>query len=469
MYIQDDWRVTDRLTVNAGLRYDIVTGFDLDQSGIPNYNILTGAAAAGRFDGVAGFEEFGHSAGEDMNNWQPRIGAVYDLRGDGTRRHPRAAGASTTTSATPTRRSSSRPQRARRLGNGLQHHGRTAGIRNPDGSFFAVGQPISNIASQNEVNPNGPFYGTQVTPPGIRQPWTSQFSAGWSHQLSASTVFDVDYVHIDGSDLGVRWALNTRVNGGNRRYQDLNLNPANPTLNMSVGQSKFDGLNIGVRRRLQKGFSLNAWYALAKAKGLGGFAVDELTTNLVQDSVNPYSDVQWGPSQRSDARHKITVSAIVELPWGISASPIFRYRSALPLHISQGYDVNADGVNNDIYTTAYRLTDVDDLGNPTFKDMGPCQMVNCGRGAALSQFNLRVAKVFRLPHGMNIEAIFEGFNLFNAINPNYAAGVPAAGAYYIGTAANPQANTVFMKPTLYSGDAGQGEQRVGQIGFRFTF
>ena len=35
MYFQDDWRVTDRLTVNAGLRYDLVTGFDLDQSDDP--------------------------------------------------------------------------------------------------------------------------------------------------------------------------------------------------------------------------------------------------------------------------------------------------------------------------------------------------------------------------------------------------------------------------------------------------
>ena len=45
--------------------------------------------------------------------------------------------------------------------------------------------------------------------------------------------------------------------------------------------------------------------------------------------------------------------------------------------------------------------------------IGPCETVNCGRGAALSQFNLRVSKVFRLPYGMNIEAIAEGFNLFN--------------------------------------------------------
>ena len=469
MYLQDDWRVTDRLTVNAGLRYDIVTGFDIDQSGIPNYNILTGAAAAGRFNGVPGFEEFGNSPGEDVNNIQPRIGAVYDLRGDG--KDVIRAGYGVYYDFGYTNANILFPGLSAQGGSGtiFSITGRTAGIQNADGTFFAVGQPISNIASQNEVNPNGPFYGTQVTPPGIRQPWTSQVSAGWSHELSSSTVIDVDYVHIKGTDLGVRWALNTRVNGGSRRYADLNLNPANPTMNMSVGQSKFDGVNIGVRRRLDRGISFNAWYSLSKAEGLGGLGVDELTTNLVQDSTNPYADVQWGPAARTDARHKVSLSAVFQLPWGVYASPVFRYRSALPLHIWTGYDVNADGASNDIYPTAFKLKSVDDLGNPSYEEIGACTTVNCGRGAALSTFNLRVSKVFRLPHGMNIEAIFEGFNLFNAINPNFPIGAAAASSFYTGTAANHPPNAVFMKPTAYSGDAGQPEQRVGQIGFRFTF
>ena len=83
VYVQDDWRVSDRMTVNAGLRYDLVTGFLIDQSKIPNYVTLTAAAAAGRFNGVPGFEEFGKKAQEDKNNFQPRIGAVFDLRGNG--------------------------------------------------------------------------------------------------------------------------------------------------------------------------------------------------------------------------------------------------------------------------------------------------------------------------------------------------------------------------------------------------
>ncbi len=41
------------------------------------------AAAAGRFDGVPGFDEFGKKAQEDKNNIQPRLGAVWDVRGNG--------------------------------------------------------------------------------------------------------------------------------------------------------------------------------------------------------------------------------------------------------------------------------------------------------------------------------------------------------------------------------------------------
>ena len=205
-------------------------------------------------------------------------------------------------------------------------------------------------------------------------------------------------------------------------------------MNMSVGASKFDGVNIGVRRRLDRGISFNAWYSLSNAKGLGGLGLDELTTNLVQNSFNPYADDQWGPAARTDARHKISLSAVIQMPWGIYASPVFRYRSALPLHIWYGYDANLDGVSNDLYPTAFEFTGVDDAGVPSFKEMGACETVNCGRGAALSTFNLRVSKVFRLPHGMNIEAIAEGFNLFNAINPNFGTGAASSSAFFTGTA-----------------------------------
>ena len=123
----------------------------------------------------------------------------------------------------------------------------------------------------------------------------------------------------DGKDLGVRWPLNTRINGGARRYADLPLNPANPTMNMSIGQSTYDGVNFGVRRRMNHGIQLNAWYSLSKADGPrrpgGRRADDEPRAGF---DATRSSTCRLGPAARTDARHKVTLSAIIQAPWGIT-------------------------------------------------------------------------------------------------------------------------------------------------------
>jgi outer membrane receptor protein involved in Fe transport len=468
VYLQDDWRISSRLTFNAGLRYDLVTGFAIDQTSVTNFNKLQAASQSGLFNGVVGFDQWGPSSKEDYNNIQPRIGMAWDVRGNG--KDLVRAGWGIYYDFGYTNANILFPGLSAQGGSGQVFVvSNSAGIKNPDGSFFKVGDPISNIASQNQINPAGPFFSSNVAVPRIKQPWTSQYSVGWSHEFAASTVVDIDYVRLTGHDLGVRWPLNTITPAGTRRYASLGLSPANPTMNMSIGASKFDGVNIGVRRRMDRHVQVNAWYQWSNARGLGGLGLDELTTNLVQDATQPLADVQWGPSARTDARHKVSVSAVIQLPGGVYVSPIFRYRSALPLHIWTGYDVNADGVNNDNYTTAYQFTGIDSAGVPSFKEMGTCKNINCGRGAALSQFNLRVSKVFKFARGINVEAIGEVFNLFNAINPNFGVGSASSSRYYTGTAASHAVNPVFMKPTAYAGDAGQPEQRVGQVGLRFSF
>ena len=137
------------------------------------------------------------------------------------------------------------------------------------------------------------------------------------------------------------------------------------------------------------------------------------------------------------------------------------------MHIWYGYDANSDGVTNDIYTTAYRYTGIDNTGVPSYKEIGPCKTVNCGRGAALSQLNLRVSKA--VPIGrLTAELIGEVFNVTNAINPAFNPGTMAP-RFFTGTLANHSANSAFMRPAGFAGDAGQPEQRVGQVGIRITF
>jgi hypothetical protein len=150
-----------------------------------------------------------------------------------------------------------------------------------------------------------------------------------------------------------------------------------------------------VRRRLSGGFDLNASYTLAKATSDVGTAYDEIVQNLIQDVTAPFAPVQNGPSTRTDARHRITVSAIVEAPWGLRVSPIFFYRSALPTHSFEGRDLNGDGNVNDITAAAYRFTGLTDRGGATFEEAGACETVNCSRRASFSQLNLRISRGFR--------------------------------------------------------------------------
>jgi len=89
LYLQDGWRVNNKLTLDIGVRYDLVTGFAFDQSQNIIFADLQAAAARGLFQTsglpcpCVGFEDFGKTPTEDKNNIAPRAGFTYDLKGDG--------------------------------------------------------------------------------------------------------------------------------------------------------------------------------------------------------------------------------------------------------------------------------------------------------------------------------------------------------------------------------------------------
>jgi len=471
LFVQDDYRVTDKLTLNLGLRYDLVTGMAIDQTKNPNFMILDKAGKAGALAGIAGFEDFGKSPEEDKNNIQPRAGFVYDLGGDGKNVFRGGWGRYYDFGYTNANILFAAVN-ATGIGAGtIFSVTNSNGIRNPNGTFFSVNDPISNIQSLNEVNTAQLPLNSHIASPRIKQPYSDQTSFGYSRQLDATTAIDVDYIHTRGKDLGWRPALNQRDGDptGARHYSTLlapygTFSPASFTIDISNGRSVYDGLNLGIRRRMRGHLQLTAWYSIQEAKGTTGNGTDELSTGNIQNHLDPFSDVQFGPSGRTDARHRATVSAIVQAPWGITIAPIWRYRSALPVGIREGVDVNQNGANTDIPTEAFAYDGMDSNGNPKVKSLGPCKTVNCGRGASQSTFNLRVSKAFVIMGNARIEAIGEVFNLFNALNPG-----DFTVTRFTGTAADKTPDPNFLRPTTYSGDFQQPEQRIGQIGFRFSF
>jgi len=460
-YIQDDWRATSRLTFNLGVRYDYVSGMPLDQSRNPNFQVMQAAGAAGRFAGTV-LDDFGKSAKADTNNIQPRLGVVYDLRGDG---HDVVRGGwGVYTDFAYTNQNALNAAIDAQGGGGIVFLANNpSGIRKADGTFFRASDPLSTIANQNLVNPNLPPLAGQVQSPRLQQPYTRQANVGWVHQLDSSTALSVDVVRADGRNVNTRLRINQIVNG--RRYlADLPIQPNSNAFRvaLSEGTSLYQALVVGLNRRMSRHLDVSGSYTLANATSVIGSAADETDANLVQDVRDPFGDVQNAPLTRTDARHRISASAIVEVPFGINIAPIFLYQSALPTHSFEGLDLNADGNNNDKTARAYRYTGLSADGTATFKEAGDCQTVNCSWRAPYSQMNLRVSKSFALGGASRVEAIAEVFNLFNAKNPS----IPLT-TRRLGATGAPLAS--FMQPTAYAGDFGQPEQRVGQIGFRITF
>jgi hypothetical protein len=472
-YVQDDWRVTDRLTLNLGLRWDLMTGYQFDESKNRNYVAIVEAAKAGLLGGIKGLENFAKSQRDDYDNFQPRIGGVFDLRGDGKDVVRAGWGIYTDFGYTNSNGLFAAADSSGKGFGTVFSVTNPDGIRNPDGSFYQAGQPLSNIQSQNEVVSTGefPLFGQWVDPR-LEQPYTRQANVGWSHELTPSTVVSVDYVRVDGRDLNFRPRVNQRIPGTTIRrlgalVPALDPNTVGNRPTISRGRSQYDALIVSGRRRLSHGVDFGASYTLSKGRSTIGQAADELNTHNIQDPNNPFDDPrQFGPNLTTDARHRVTASAVFQMKWGFTVAPIFIYRSALPVYLIDGRDLNLDGDTNDIPTRAFRATGYDaDTDTVSIEDFGECKTVNCGRLFSQQSFNLRVSKTFQLVGRLRVEAIGEVFNLFNALNPsngtttNRRVTDPTTG----------QPDTDLLRPTSFSGDFQRPEQRVGQIGFRLTF
>ena len=76
-YVQDDWKPSDKLTVNLGLRYDFMTPATEADNKLANFDPTPTAAPAWLIFAKDGSIEERALVNADKNNFAPRLGAIY--------------------------------------------------------------------------------------------------------------------------------------------------------------------------------------------------------------------------------------------------------------------------------------------------------------------------------------------------------------------------------------------------------
>jgi hypothetical protein len=436
-YFQDDWVVSDRLTLNLGLRYDLNTGFDLDQSNSAVWQELSTQTTYNE----SYLRDFrGDNArvlDEDRDNLSPRIGFSWDLGGDGRRLVHGGVGRfydfpyTNATILFPSIAVQSN------FGQVYNLHSDT-GILNPDGSFFQPGDPLPPAGVISDLGPAS----LDVASPTLATPYSDQISLGFSWQVNDWLGLTADAISASYRDIPFRIRANPSLDANGNPVVDADGNgvrrfPAfgNFRIWYGKGEADYAALNLGFRLRREK-FQMQGFYTYSKAEGNtlagsdefriwnAGYQADIRNTDAPVDTLNPLCGACTGPLN-TDTPHRVTFAATYTLPWEISLSGFFRYAAATPYT-----KFDPEDTNGDIF----------------FQDLAPgVSEVNSERGSSFSQFDMRLSKDF-LIGDFGIELIAEMFNIFNESNPALfdSDGVPHA----------------------FAGDPLQGEQRLAQFGVR---
>src|SRR3989440_3625474 len=356
-YVQDDWKVNRRLTLNLGMRYEFESGF-ID------------AGFKQPLEGAAPFFD-SRTRKNPRLSFGPRIGFAYDPAGNG--------------------------RTVIRGGYGIYYDSTPWEVGYIDRTFNGVKYFIDAFfPAQPDVN-DPAFLGPPPPPGGnaidghVSQPYTEQWSAGVGQQLPWGVVLDASYVHI----LGIHGWMTRELNPQGTKPDGTVVPPPYPGLGLfssfqTTNISHYNALQVSARKNLEKRVQFQLAYTLSNAVGLSD---DIFEPGVPQNSNNIFADK--GPTLR-DARHRFVLSGIVRLPLGIETSNIVALQSGRPYNITTGTDDNGDG---------------------HFKDRPPGVGRNAGRAAPTYVWDTRLSRPFKIGERVEISPTVDMFNVVN--HPNF--------------------------------------------------
>jgi len=368
-YFQDDWRITSRLTINWGLRYEYFGpphNFrpDIDSNfywGTPVTPIVTPSAnpyfpknnpfyarvATGTF------QQRNHEIwNKDTNNFAPRLGFAYDLRGN--QKLVLRAGAGVMYD---------------RIYNNVFENIRfnppyfsdnqigTYINGNPAGALSTPGIYTYPFTTRDMYF--NPLYAPKPNPRHMDQdlvsPYYEQLHVGLQWQFARGYMFEPEYIATVGRSLIGYWDINN-FNGrtasgypGVRSTRRINNNIGADNYRSNAFRSNYHALQLLVRKTYSKGLAFNASYTYAKT-------LDTLSDLFnyrlaVADTMNVNYD--YGPSDY-DMRHRFITAVSYDLPFfkrnrfagGWTVNTIIALQSGVPFtayNSASSYDRNKDG------------------------------------------------------------------------------------------------------------------------------
>ncbi len=414
-WIQDNWAVNNRLTLNLGVRYDLQTGVFAQETEILPW------VRGGR--------------SEDKNDIAPRLGFAYTLND----RTAVRGGFGKYFGEVTDQIAHGSPAWTRTFTVEVLNDGRPNFASNPfNGPLPSVDQVRATLCENNggapgcvrrDINNNLASNDLQV-------PYSYQASIGFQRQLGNTMGFEADYVFT-----GHRHELFSRntnltynpVTGAN--YPNTAIptrfdpNWASVSQYFSEGRQDYHSLQTGFTKRFGDRWQGSATYLLSATW-------DEIPPPDVGFTLAPDMGAERALAA-GEQRHRLVMNGIFEAGYGFQFSGIYFYGSGQRFSTTYGGDLRRLGLN------------------PTnrLRPNGSIVPRNDFVGEAIHRVDLRIQRRFSLGGSRSIDGIAEVFNLFN--RDNYGSWV------------TDEANANYGRPDTNTAIAYQ--PRMAQLGFRVAF
>ena len=457
-YIEDTWKVSHRLTLNLGLRYEFVTNPTEVNNNL--YQILNYQTATG-FTHVSNL----FSSNPAAKNIDPRIGLVWSPTAN-NKTSIRAGFGLYSIVIEPR-------EYASNYSNGY-----------PDKFFISI-MPSFPVPFQSGITIPTPTEIFGLDYQADTTPYMMQYSLTVERELSSGTVLDVGYVGSVGRHLMVPMDLNpptAQQQADGTYYVPNPFVRANPNLgaqelSKTIGESSYNSLQVNLKRSMARNLDFQVAYTFSKFEDDGSGSATGYMAGQSDNAIsgNNYTLTTEHGLSAYNMKSVLAANVVYMLPFkgnqfvrGWQLSSIVSYNSGVPINVVNGGTGEVDTTftfpmdrpnlkqaagcsSNPKVGKVTEWFDTSCFSTPAlgyFGDLGRNTVI----GPNFREWDFSLAKDFSLTHNEAQKLQFR-WDLFNLLNmPNF--GVPT------GTMALP----LFGQITLTVGSS-----RQMQLSLRFNF